>query len=61
MVQQWDQHYEDPKDDDYYPKHDSLELLALRRNLTEWPFHAAFRQATNSVLVAAMRCAFNSR
>jgi len=35
--------------------------LALRRNLTEWPFHAAFRQATNSVLVAAMRCAFNSR
>jgi len=40
---------------------ETLEKMALRRNLTEWPFHAAFRQATNSVLVAAMRCAFNSR
>ena len=34
---------------------------ALRRNLTQGPFYAAFLKATNSVLVAAMRCALSSR
>ena len=32
-----------------------IEIMALRRNLTEGPFYAAFRKATNSVLVAAIR------
>jgi len=27
----------------------------LRRNLTEWPFYAAFRKTTNSVFCTAMR------
>ena len=36
-------------------------LMALRRNLTQCPFHAALRNSTNSVLVTAMRCAFSSR
>ena len=35
--------------------------MALHRNLTERPFHAAFLKATNSVLVAAIRWAFSSR
>jgi len=34
---------------------------ALRRNLTEWPFYAAFRKTTNSVFCTAMRWAFSSR
>ena len=27
-----------------------LDFSVLRRNLTEWPFYAAFRKTTNSVL-----------
>jgi len=34
---------------------------ALRKKLTGRPVHAAFSKATNSVLVAAKRCAFSSR
>jgi hypothetical protein len=34
---------------------------ALRRNLTNTRFYATFLNATNSVLVAAMRCALSSR
>jgi hypothetical protein len=34
---------------------------ALRKKLTGLPVHAAFSKATNSVLVAAKRCAFSSR
>jgi hypothetical protein len=39
----------------------SSQNLALRRNLTDGPFYAAFLKATNSVLVAAMRWALSSR
>ena len=35
--------------------------FALSRNSGEGPFYAAFRITTNSVFVAAMRCAFSSR
>jgi hypothetical protein len=37
------------------------EILALSENSTGGAFHAAFLNATNSVLVAAMRWAFSSR
>src|SRR5580700_6614969 len=35
--------------------------LVLHDNLDKRAFYAAFRKATNSVLVAAKRCAFSSR
>ncbi len=38
-----------------------VEKQALRKKLTGRPVHAAFSKATNSVLVAAKRCAFSSR
>src|SRR5437879_2953260 len=41
--------------DNYY------ELLALSKNSTKSPFHAAFSKATNSIFVAAKRWAFSSR
>ena len=34
---------------------------ALRKKLTGLPVYAAFSKATNSVLLAAKRCAFSSR
>ena len=40
---------------------DGFLKTALRRNLTDGPFYAAFLKATNSVLVAAMRWALSSR
>jgi len=36
-------------------------FLVLHDNLDKRAFYAAFRKATNSVLVAAKRCAFSSR
>jgi hypothetical protein len=36
-------------------------ILVLHDNLDKRAFYAAFRKATNSVLVAAKRCAFSSR
>jgi hypothetical protein len=38
-----------------------LTMRALRRNSNEPPFYAAFLNATNSTLVAAIRCAFNNK
>jgi hypothetical protein len=38
-----------------------LDLLALGEKVEKCAFYAAFRKATNSVLVAAIRCAFSSR
>jgi hypothetical protein len=35
--------------------------MALNENLDKRAFNAAFRNATNSVLVAAKRCAFRSK
>jgi len=35
--------------------------LVLHDNLDKCAIYAAFRKATNSVLVAAKRCAFSSR
>jgi len=39
----------------------SYGLLALSRNSTRGPFHAAFLKTTNSVLVTDMRCALSRR
>ena len=39
----------------------SLNFMALRKNSTGPPFHAAFSKATNSIFVAARRWAFSSR
>jgi hypothetical protein len=38
-----------------------IENVVLHDNLDKRAFYAAFRKATNSVLVAAKRCAFSSR
>jgi hypothetical protein len=38
-----------------------FEILALSENSMKGSFYAAFWKATNSVLVAARRCAFSSR
>ena len=38
-----------------------FEKMAPRRNLAARPFHADFLNATNSVLVTAIRCAFNNK
>ena len=39
----------------------TAKLLALRRNSMKRPFYAAFLKATNSILLAAISCAFNRR
>ncbi len=49
-----------------FPVHRAKELLdydfvALRKNSTGSPIHAAFSKATNSIFVAARRWAFSSR
>ena len=38
-----------------------IPFRALNENLDKRAFYAAFRNATNSVFVAAKRCAFSSR
>jgi len=38
-----------------------LEKRALNKNLEKCAYYAAFWKATNSVLVAAKRCAFSSK
>jgi hypothetical protein len=38
-----------------------LNKTALGKKVEKCAFYAAFRKATNSVLVAAIRCAFSSR
>ena len=42
-------------------EHCSMEISALNENLDKRAFYAAFRNATNSVFVAAKRCAFSSK
>jgi transcriptional regulator with XRE-family HTH domain len=39
----------------------SLEISALRKKVEKCAYYAAFWKATNSVRVAASRCAFSSR